>query len=39
MNAHVEIDTYWCLEQLLQEGHNRTRDKLLVQTSHRQKTS
>ncbi|EPS1922196.1 hypothetical protein ACVCB9_003959, partial [Acinetobacter baumannii] len=20
MNIHVEIDTHWCLEQLLQEG-------------------
>ncbi len=37
MNAHVEIDTYWCLEQLLQEGRITERDKLLVQTSHRQK--
>lgn len=37
MNAHVEIDTYWCLEQLLQEGRITKRDKLLVQTSHRQK--
>lgn len=37
MNAHVEIDTYWCLEQLLQEGRITERDKLLVQTSHRQR--
>ncbi|MDB9694955.1 type II/IV secretion system protein, partial [Acinetobacter nosocomialis] len=37
MNAHVEIDAHWCLEQLLQEGRITERDKLLVQTTNRQK--
>ncbi|MEW7834443.1 ATPase, T2SS/T4P/T4SS family [Acinetobacter baumannii] len=37
MNIHVEIDTHWCLEQLLQEGRITERDKLLVQTTNRQK--
>ncbi len=27
MNAHVEIDAHWCLEQLLQEGRITERDK------------
>ena len=40
MNIHVEIDTHWCLEQLLQEEYRITeRDKLLVQTTNRQKIS
>ncbi|EPQ2430343.1 hypothetical protein PSO50_003798, partial [Acinetobacter baumannii] len=26
MNIHVEIDTHWCLEQLLQEGRITERD-------------
>ena len=37
MNAHVKIDTVWCLEKLQQDGRITERDKLLVQTTSRQK--
>lgn len=37
MNFNFEIDTTWCLEQLLKDGRISERDKLLVQTTHRQR--
>ncbi|WP_179997820.1 GspE/PulE family protein [Acinetobacter sp. YH12239] len=37
MNFNFEIDTTWCLEQLLKDGRILERDKLLIQTRHRQK--
>ena len=37
MNFNFEIDTTWCLEQLLRDGRISERDKLLVQTTHRQR--
>lgn len=37
MNFNFEIDTTWCLEQLLKDGRITERDKLLVQTTHRQR--
>ncbi|MBU3846618.1 MAG: GspE/PulE family protein [Candidatus Acinetobacter avistercoris] len=37
MNFDFEIDTTWCLEELLQDGRVSERDKLLVQTTHRQR--
>lgn len=37
MNLNFEIDTTWCLEQLLKEGRITERDKILVQTKHRQR--
>lgn len=37
MNFNFELDTLWCLEQLLQEGRITERDKLFVQTTHRQR--
>ncbi len=37
MNFNFEIDTIWCLEQLLKDGRLSERDKLLVQTTHRQR--
>ncbi len=37
MNFNFEIDTIWCLEQLLKDGRISERDKLLVQTTHRQR--
>lgn len=36
MTFNFEIDTTWCLEQLLQEGRISEKDKLLIQTTHRQ---
>ena len=37
MKFNYEIDTVWCLEQLLKDGRITERDKLLIQTTHRQK--
>ena len=37
MNFNFEIDTTWCLEQLLKDQRISERDKLLVQTTHRQR--
>ncbi|WP_151731827.1 GspE/PulE family protein [Acinetobacter ursingii] len=37
MKFNFEIDTVWCLEQLLKDGRIIERDKLLIQTTHRQK--
>lgn len=37
MNFNFEIDTTWCLEQLLKDGRISERDKMLVQTTHRQR--
>ena len=37
MNFNFEIDTTWCLEQLLKDGRISERDKILVQTTHRQR--
>ncbi|WP_445116160.1 GspE/PulE family protein [Acinetobacter sp. WZC-1] len=37
MNFNFEIDTTWCLEQLLKDGRITERNKLLIQTTHRQK--
>ncbi|MCU4412807.1 GspE/PulE family protein [Acinetobacter sp. WU_MDCI_Axc73] len=37
MKFNFEIDTIWCLEQLLKDGRITERDKLLIQTTHRQK--
>ena len=37
MNFNFEIDTTWCLEQLHRDGRISERDKLLVQTTHRQR--
>lgn len=37
MNFNFEIDTTWCLEQLLRDGRISERDKILVQTTHRQR--
>lgn len=37
MTYHFEIDTQWCLEQLLKDGRISERDKLLIQTTHRNK--
>ncbi|ENV79112.1 MULTISPECIES: GspE/PulE family protein [Acinetobacter] len=37
MKFNFEIDTVWCLEQLLKDGRITERDKLLIQTTHRQK--
>ena len=37
MNFNFEIDTTWCLEQLFRDGRISERDKLLVQTTHRQR--
>ncbi|ENX41737.1 GspE/PulE family protein [Acinetobacter sp. NIPH 2100] len=36
-NFSFTIDVTWCLEQLLKDGRMTERDKLLVQTTHRQK--
>lgn len=36
MTFNFEIDTAWCLEQLFNEGKISEKDKLLVQTTHRQ---
>ncbi|MBJ9984822.1 type II/IV secretion system protein [Acinetobacter sp. S40] len=37
MKFNFEIDTVWCLEQLLKDGRITEREKLLIQTTHRQK--
>jgi general secretion pathway protein E len=37
MKFNIEIDTTWCLEQLLKDGRISERDKMLVQTTHRQR--
>lgn len=37
MTYHFEIDTQWCLEHLLKDGRISERDKLLIQTTHRNK--
>ncbi|ENU23615.1 hypothetical protein F993_01768 [Acinetobacter proteolyticus] len=36
-NFSFTIDVTWCLEQLLKDGRITERDKLLIQTTHRQK--
>lgn len=38
MKFNFEIDTIWCLEQLLKDKRITERDKLLIQTTYRQKT-
>ena len=37
MNFNFEIDTTWCLERLFKDGRIDEREKLLVQTTHRQR--
>ena len=37
MTFNFKIDIFWCLEQLQKDGRITERDKLLVQTTHRQK--
>ena len=37
MNFNFEIDTTWCLDQLTKDGKITERDKMLVQTTHRQR--
>lgn len=37
MTYNFEIDTTWCLEQLLKDGRITERDRGLVQTTHRQR--
>ncbi|HBO71725.1 MAG TPA: type II secretion system protein E [Acinetobacter sp.] len=37
MMFNFEIDIFWCLEQLQKDGRITERDKLLIQTTHRQK--
>ena len=37
MNFNFEIDTTWCLDQLFKDGRIDEREKLLVQTTHRQR--
>ncbi|OTG66609.1 GspE/PulE family protein [Acinetobacter silvestris] len=37
MQFNFEIDATWCLEQLLKDERISERDKLLVQTTHRQR--
>lgn len=37
MNFNFEIDTAWCLEQLQKDGRITERNKLLIQTTHRQR--
>jgi general secretion pathway protein E len=37
MKFNFEIDTTWCLDQLLKDGKIRDRDKALILTTHRQK--
>lgn len=37
MHFNFEIDTTWCLEELLRAGRISERDKILVQTTHRQR--
>lgn len=37
MTLNFEIDTAWCLEQLRHDGRINERDKLRIQTTHRQR--
>ncbi|MEG2473017.1 GspE/PulE family protein [Acinetobacter sp.] len=37
MKFNFEIDTSWCLEQLQKDGRITERDKMLIQTTHRQR--
>ena len=37
MNFNFEMDTSWCLEQLQKDGQITERNKLLIQTTHRQR--
>jgi general secretion pathway protein E len=37
MKFNFEIDTTWCLDQLQKDGKITERDKMLVQTTHRQR--
>ena len=37
MKFDFEIDTAWCLEQLFKDGKITDRDRMLVQTTHRQR--
>ncbi len=37
VNFSFTVDVTWCLEQLLKDGLITERDKLLIQTTHRQK--
>lgn len=37
MKFDFEIDTAWCLEQLFKDGKISDRDRMLVQTTHRQR--
>ena len=37
MIHNFEIDTVWCLEQLEKDGRINERDRLLIQTTHRQR--
>lgn len=37
MTYNFEIDTSWCLEQLQKDGRITEREKMLVQTTHRQR--
>ncbi|RKG31052.1 GspE/PulE family protein [Acinetobacter tianfuensis] len=37
MTFNFEIDTSWCLDQLEKDGRITERDKLLIQTTHRQR--
>ncbi|WP_347455907.1 GspE/PulE family protein [Acinetobacter thermotolerans] len=37
MKFDFEIDTGWCLEQLFKDGKISERDRMLVQTTHRQR--
>ncbi len=37
MNFNFEIDSTWCLEQLVKDGKITERDQALVQTTHRQR--
>ncbi|OTG91889.1 GspE/PulE family protein [Acinetobacter sp. ANC 3813] len=37
MTYNFEIDTSWCLEQLQKDGRITEREKMLIQTTHRQR--
>lgn len=37
MKFDFDIDTTWCLEQLLKENKITERERMLVQTTHRQR--
>ncbi|CAM4349063.1 GspE/PulE family protein [Acinetobacter pragensis] len=37
MTFNFEIDTSWCLEQLQKDGRITEREKMLIQTTHRQR--